>query len=147
MTYKLITGLIGGTLYILTTWGATLTGVLDWLKKINPEHPMGGISMLAPFSLMSIFMFVSIYAYHKWQPQEKERKTFGKLMIIGISFALGATLSQFSLMHLTGIDASNSLILASIFFTVTVFISLLICSFYLFMKPLKKNKNQDPVLD
>jgi uncharacterized BrkB/YihY/UPF0761 family membrane protein len=147
MVKKLIVGFTGGILYILITWGATLTGILDWLKKINPEHPMGGISMLAPFSLMSMCMFASIYAYHKWQPQEKERKTFGKLMVIGFSFALGATVSQFSLMHLDGINPSNSLILASIFFSVSILISLLICSFYLFIKPIKKNKNQDNVFD
>ncbi len=140
MIQKLITGFVGGALYILVTWGATLTGILDWLKKIDPEHPMGGISILAPFSLMAVFMFASIYVYHKWQPQKKEKKTFGKLMIIGSSFSLGASFTQLSLMHLNGVHITNSLIIVGIFFTASIIIALLISSFYLFLKPLKKVK-------
>lgn len=137
MIKKLLAGFVGGIAYILVTWGATLTGILDWLEQ-NPNQPQAGFSILAPFSLMAIFMFVSIYVYHQWQPEARQTKTFGKLMIIGTAFALGATITQLSLMQLDGIQIGNSLIIAGIFFTSSILIALLICSFYLFIKPLRK---------
>jgi len=138
MIQKLITGFVGGIVYILCVWGATLTGILDWLNYLSSHHPMEAFSFFAPFSLMAIFMFASIYWYHRWQPQERNRKTFGKLMIIGFSFAIGATAMQLSLMHLDGIAINNALIITGLFLGTSLLISLLICSFYLFIKPLKK---------
>ena len=84
--------------------------------------------------LVLMFIFVTIYLYHKWQPQEKQNKTFGKLMIIGCGFALGATITQLSLMQIDGAKIGNSLIIAGVFFTTSLLISLLISSFYLFLK-------------
>lgn len=136
MTKKLIAGFVGGMSYILVTWMATLTGILEWYKNFDPDHLTEIVSIFAPFSLMAMFIFVSIYLYHKWQPQEKQKKTFGKLMIIGSGFALGATITQLSLMQIDGAKIGNSLIIAGLFFTTSLLISLLISSFYLFIKKL-----------
>lgn len=140
MIQKLIAGFVGGIVYILCVWAATLTGILEWLDYLSSSHPMEAFSIFAPFSLMAIFMFATIYLYHQWQPQERTSKTFGKLMIIGFSFALGATTMQLTLMQLDGIAINNALIITGLFLGTSLLISLLICSFYLFIKPLKSNK-------
>jgi hypothetical protein len=134
MIRKLIAGFVGGMCYIFVTWTATLTGVLDWYKNFDPNHLMETVSIFAPFSLMAMFIFVTIYLYHKWQSQEKQKKTFWKLMVIGSGFALGATITQLSLMQIDGTKIENSLIIAGVFFTTSILISLLISSFYLFIK-------------
>ncbi|CAA6829379.1 MAG: Unknown protein, partial [uncultured Aureispira sp.] len=124
----------GGLCYILVTWAATLTGILDWYKNFNPDHLMEIVSIFAPFSLMAVFIFVTIYAYHRWEPPKKQKKTFGNLMVIGAGFALGATITQLSLMQIDGTKIGNSLIIGGLFFTTSILISLLISSFYLFIK-------------
>lgn len=134
MIRKLITGFVGGLCYIFVTWTATLTGILDWYKNFDPDHLTEIISIFAPFSLMAMFIFVTIYLCHKWQPEEQQKKTFGKLMVIGSGFAMGATITQLSLMQIDGAKIGNSLIIAGLFFTTSILISLLISSFYLFIK-------------
>ncbi|BDS11810.1 hypothetical protein [Aureispira anguillae] len=139
MIQKLIAGFLGGLFYILITWLATLSGILEWYKNFDPNHITELVSIFAPFSLMAMFIFASIYAYHKWQPQEKRKKTFRKLMIIGCGFAFGATVTQLLLMQIDGTPIGNSLIIAGLFFASSLFLSLLISTFYLFIK----NINQE----
>jgi hypothetical protein len=134
MIRKLIAGFVGGMSYIFVTWTATLTGILDWYKNFDPDHLTEIVSIFAPFSLMAMFIFVTIYLYHKWQAQEKQQKTFWELMVIGSGFALGATVTQLSLMQIDGAEIGSSLIIAGLFFTTSILISLLISSFYLFIK-------------
>jgi cation transporter-like permease len=134
MIRKLFAGFAGGMCYVLVTWTATLTGILEWYKNFDPDHLTEIVSIFAPFSLMAMFIFISIYLYHKWQPLEKQKKTFWKLMVIGSGFALGATVTQLSLMQIDGSKIGNSLIIAGLFFTTSILISLLISSFYLFIK-------------
>lgn len=134
MVQKLITGFTGGASYVFITWMATLTGILEWYTNFDPNHLIEMVSIFAPFSLMAIFIFASIYAYHKWQPQDKGQKTVRKLMIIGTGFALGATITQLILMQIDGSTISNSLIVGGLFFASSLFISLLMSSFYLFIK-------------
>jgi hypothetical protein len=142
MIKKIITGFAGGFLYVLTTWMATLTGMMDWLERLKIHQATQGISILAPFSLMAIFVFGTLYVYHKWQPQEKEKKTFFKLMIIGLSFSFFSTIMQISLMYFDGIEIQNSLIIAALFFAATLIISMLTSVFYLFIKPIKQTSRQ-----
>jgi hypothetical protein len=127
-------GFVGGMGYIFVTWTATLTGILEWYKNFDPDHLTEVVSIFAPFSLMAMFIFITIYLYHKWQPQENLKRTFWKLMIIGSGFALGATVTQLSLMQIDGAKIGSSLIIAGLFFTTSILISLLISSFYLFIK-------------
>jgi len=134
MIRKLLAGFVGGMSYILVTWAATLTGILEWYKNFDPDHLTEVVSIFAPFSLMAIFIFISISLYHIWQPEVKKKKTLSKLMIIGSGFALGATVTQLSLMQIDGAKIENSLIIAGLFFTTSILISLLISSFYLFIK-------------
>lgn len=134
MVQKLITGFTGGASYVFITWMATLTGILEWYTNFDPNHLIEMVSIFAPFSLMAIFIFASIYAYHKWQPQDKGQKTVRKLMIIGTGFALGATITQLILMQIDGSTIGNSLIVGGLFFASSLFISLLMSSFYLFIK-------------
>lgn len=138
MIKKIITGFAGGFLYVLTTWTATLTGIMDWLERIKIHQATQGISILAPFSLMAIFIFVSLYLYHKWQPLEVEKKTFLRLMIIGFSFAFFSTFMQISFMYFDGIAIQNSLIIAALFFIATLIIAMLTSVFYLFIKPINQ---------
>lgn len=139
MIQKLIAGFLGGITYIFVTWIATLTGILEWYKHFDPNQITEIVSIFPPFSLMAMLLFISIYGYHKWQPQEKGSKTFGKLMIISCGFAFGATITQLTLMQIDGSKIGNSLIIAGLFFTTSIFISLFISSFYLFIR----NINQE----
>lgn len=141
MIRKLIAGFVGGMCYIFVTWTATLTGILDWYESFDPDRLTEIVSIFAPFSLMAMFIFVTIYLYHKWQPQKKQKKTFGKLMIIGSGFAMGATTTQLSLMQLDGAKIGSSLIIAGLFFTSSLLISLLISSFYLFIKNITQEED------
>ncbi|WMX12596.1 MULTISPECIES: hypothetical protein [unclassified Aureispira] len=141
MERKLIAGFVGGIGYIFVTWAATLTGILDWYKNFDPDHLTEIVSIFAPFSLMAMFLFLTIYLYHRWQPQEKRKKTFGKLMIIGTGFAMGATTTQLTLMQIDGVKIGNSLIVAGLFFATSLLISLLISSFYLFIKNITQEED------
>lgn len=141
MERKLIAGFVGGIGYIFVTWAATLTGILDWYKNFDPDHLTEIVSIFAPFSLMAMFLFLTIYLYHRWQSQEKRKKTFGKLMIIGTGFAMGATTTQLTLMQIDGVKIGNSLIVAGLFFATSLLISLLISSFYLFIKNITQEED------
>lgn len=134
MIKKIAIGWLGGMLYVGLTWTATLTGVLDWYQNYDLQHTEEFISIFAPFSLMAIFLFASMIVYNQWQaPQEEERRV-PKLMLIGTGFALGATAMQLLLMLVDGLPIQNSLLIASVFFVSSMFIALLIASFYCFLR-------------
>jgi hypothetical protein len=134
MIKKIAIGALGGMLYVGLTWAGTLTGVLDWYQNYDAQQTEEFISIFAPFSLMAIFLFASMIVYNQWQPPQQEEKRLPKLMIIGTGFALGATVTQLLLMTIDGSPIQNSLVIASVFFVSSLFIALLIASFYSFLR-------------
>jgi hypothetical protein len=133
MIKKIVIGGLGGMLYICLTWAATLTGVLDWYNNLRTAGTQEAVSILAPFSLMALFLFASIFAYHQWQPHEKGQRPISKLMVIGTGFALGATVTQLLLMAADGLPIQNSLLIAAVFFVSSLAVAFLIALFYRFL--------------
>lgn len=134
MIKKIAIGWFGGTFYVGLTWTATLTGILDWYQNVDLQQTREAVSIFAPFSLMAFFLFISMLVYNQWQPQEQKAQEWSTLMIIGIGFALGATATQLLLMAVDGLPIQNSLLLAAIFFVISLTIALLIASFYRFLR-------------
>ncbi|MGH1335177.1 MAG: hypothetical protein ACRBFS_03550 [Aureispira sp.] len=134
MIKKIAVGWFGGMFYVGLTWAATLTGILEWYQNFDPKQAQEAVSIFAPFSLMAFFLFASMVVYHQWQPHEKGKAAFSKLMMIGTGFAFGATATQLLLMSIDGLSIPNSLLLASVFFVSSLAIALLIASFYRFLR-------------
>lgn len=134
MIKKIAIGWFGGLFYVGLMWAATLTGILDWYTNFDPQQAREAVSIFAPFSTMALCLFASMLVYNQWQPQEKGKGAFSKLMIIGTGFALGATAMQLLLMSIDGLLIQNSLLIAGVFFVSSMTIALLIAIFYRFMR-------------
>jgi len=128
-------GLVGGAVFMLVMWAATFFGIIDWIRPQEIYRTKGMFAVLKPFSMLGIFAFLTLYAYHKWHPQAKKHKNFGSLFVITISFSLGATLIQMPLLYLDQVSLINIYIIESVFFVSSLLITTPICGFYLFLKP------------
>lgn len=140
MGKRIIVGIIGGMLYTLFTWVVAFLNVIHWIKRRDAVDEIVMTDFAAPFSLIAIFVFLTLYAFHKWQPEQRSNKTFFNLWIIGLMFSIGATATLVGLSYL---DATANTIILSSFFLVCLFIATLTCSFYLFLKPRKGHPDQE----
>lgn len=126
-------GIIGGTLYILLTWAATLTGLLEWYQQWNPDQLRQLVSIFTPFSLLALFLLGTMLAHRYLRPLDNDRYPQKRLWLIGLGFSLGATLTQLALMRGEGMAVQRAFLIAGLFLGSSLLVTLLMVSFYRFI--------------
>ena len=127
------TGILGGLLYVATTWAGTLTGLLEWYQQWNPDQLLEMVSILTPFSLFALFLLGSMVVHRRLRPQDQYAHPNHRLWLIGLGFSLGATFSQLILMRLEGVVATRAWLVTGVFLGSSLLLTLLVIQFYRFL--------------
>lgn len=131
--WTIATGTVGGIIYVAFTWVGTLTGLLEWYQQWNPDQLRQLVAVFTPFSLLALFLLGSMLAHRYLRPKELDLYPTRRLWIIGLSFSLGATLTQLLLLRIDGVAAPRAWLVAGLFLGSTLLVTLLAVSFYRFL--------------
>ncbi len=143
MLDRFIIGVIGGWLFVGFTWLGAELELMEWINHSTKPTMDLGLTFMTPFSLLGFFLFLTMYLFPKIKPQHKGKTTFLNLLWIGFAFSFGASFLLFPLMYFDGIKLTNIAIIDGIFMGMSLFITVLISSFYIFLKPLYANPKKE----
>lgn len=131
--WSIVIGAAGGFFYVALTWAATLTGILEWYEQWDTDQLWQLVSIGPVFSLLALFLLASMLAHRYICPPKQDQQPRRYLIIIGLGFSIGATLTQLGLMHWEGIEAPRAHLVAGLFWGSSLLVSLLTVAFYRFI--------------